>query len=262
MTTKELLRRLEAKARRGSKPRCHLLTYGKPQQVANRITDLIKPWGRVDPTDKWMPQGFEELMEAQLHNAPRLLNVAIGESLEKWWLAVPSGNAKTPNWDIACTCVINGTQGLVLIEAKAHDNELDKESGGKPLKLATSENSRKNHEQIGECILKTNDALSAATRLDWKLSRDSRYQMSNRFAWAWKVASLGIPVVLVYLGFLKANEMSDKGNPFQNAEEWENVVKEHCRGSVPEAVWGKPLSINGTPMIALIRCEEQTLDDP
>ena len=28
--------------------------------------------------------------------------------------------------------------------------------------------------------------------------------MSNRFAWAWKLADLGVPVVLVYLGFFRA----------------------------------------------------------
>jgi hypothetical protein len=36
------------------------------------------------------------------------------------------------------------------------------------------------------------------------ISRDNRYQMSNRFAWSWKLASVGVPVVLVYLGFVGA----------------------------------------------------------
>ena len=39
--------------------------------------------------------------------------------------------------------------------------------------------------------------------------------MSNRFAWAWKLASSSVPVVLIYLGFLRADEMRDKGKPFR-----------------------------------------------
>ena len=40
------------------------------------------------------------------------------------------------------------------------------------------------------------NGLSAATGLQWGLSRDDHYQLSNRFAWCWKLATLGIPVVL------------------------------------------------------------------
>jgi hypothetical protein len=46
----------------------------------------------------------------------------------------------------------------------------------------------------------------------WTLSRDSHYQLTNRFAWAWKLASMGVPVVLGYLGFQGAAEMKDREN--------------------------------------------------
>lgn len=39
--------------------------------------------------------------------------------------------------------------------------------------------------------------------------------MSNRFAWAWKLATMEVPVVLVYLGFLNATEMGDQGSLLQ-----------------------------------------------
>lgn len=61
----DLLRRLKAKERRGSKPRCHLLTNGAADQVAARLTVFAAPFGRVSPGDHWMPQGFDDVEEAQ-----------------------------------------------------------------------------------------------------------------------------------------------------------------------------------------------------
>ncbi len=71
----------------------------------------------------------------------------------------------------------------------------------------------------------------------WSLSRDSHYQLSNRFAWSWKIAELGTPVILVYLGFLNAGEMIDQGPPFHSAREWNDVVRSYARGVVPDDAW-------------------------
>jgi hypothetical protein len=51
--------------------------------------------------------------------------------------------------------------------------------------------------------------------------------MSNRFAWTWKLTECGIPVVLVYLGFLNASEMADLGEPFSSQDSWEALVMTH-----------------------------------
>ena len=48
----------------------------------------------------------------------------------------------------------------------------------------------------------------------WALSTRHHYQLSNRFAWSWKLAMLGVPVVLLYLGFLNAQDMQDDGDLF------------------------------------------------
>ncbi len=66
--------------------------------------------------------------------------------------------------------------------------------------------SKRNHAQIGRAISEASLGLKD-TMDGWNLSRDSHYQLANRFAWAWKLASMGVPVVLVYLGFLGAAEM-------------------------------------------------------
>jgi hypothetical protein len=77
--------------------------------------------------------------------------------------------------------------------------------------------------------------------------------MSNRFAWAWKLTNLGLPVVLVYLGFLGAIEMSDEGKPFSNHADWDCLVKSYSERIVPPRAWNSELSLNGEILIPLIR---------
>ncbi len=118
------LGRLGPKQRKGSKPRCHWLTHGAREQVASRLTTLAEPWGRVSAKDHWMPEGFDQIEEAQLHQALGLLPPQDCKALGDWWLAVQSGRPRTPNWDIASTCTVDGARGLLLVEAKAHTQEL------------------------------------------------------------------------------------------------------------------------------------------
>ena len=137
--------------------------------------------------------------------------------------------------------------GLAPVEAKPHSNELkpDAHSIGNP----------NNETTIRAAIQQANDHLNGLMP-GWKLTADAHYQLANRFAWSWKVASLGVPVILVYLGFLNVTHMADKGPPFPSAEDWEQAVRNHARGIVPGAAWGDPLDIGGTPLIPLIRSIE------
>jgi hypothetical protein len=84
--------------------------------------------------------------------------------------------------------------------------------------------------------------------------------MSNRFAWAWKLTELGIPVVLVYLGFLKADEMRGRGKPFADAADWEHLVKEHSQPLFPPEIWGRQWTCGRRPLIPLIRSIDLSLD--
>ena len=182
--------------------------------------------------------------EAKLGEAPGFLRSEHRETVTNWWLAV-QGGANTPNWDIACTASIGGRDGLILVEAKAHDKELKAE--GKP-----DGGNAANRARIAAAIDEANRGLNAILP-GWGLSRDSHYQLSNRFAWSWKIASLGIPVILVYLGFLHAEEMCDVGTPIADADAWVRLVKDYGRGIVPEAAWEEELLVNGTPVRPLIR---------
>jgi hypothetical protein len=142
------------------------------------------------------------------------------------------------------TCKVNGEPGLILIEAKAHDGEA-KEDGKRPGNV-------ENNLQIGAAMQEANGGLNAIMA-GWQLSCESHYQLCNRFAWAWKLSTLGIPTILIYLGFLGATEMLDQGQPFHSPQEWNAAIREHASSVVPPAAWGRCLQTPGGPMWALIR---------
>lgn len=230
---------------RGSRLRCLMLTAMPRNQVARCLTELVQPYGVVDATrDQWMPRGFLEPEEAKLGEAPIFLTEDQRRMITGWWLAVERG-ANTPNWDVVSTCKIEGQPGLILVEAKAYDKELKQND-------KCNADNADNMEQIGKAIREANAGLNAILP-GWELSQDSHYQLCNRFAWSWKIATFGVPVILVYLGFLNAEEMVDLGEPFHSADEWGDVIRSHVHGIVPDHVWNMRLEINGTPMCVLIR---------
>lgn len=236
---------------RGSRPRCVLLTNGDSVDVAGRLTRLVDhPDVFISPDDKWMPLGKHSVQEARLDKA--LTPQAVREQLLDWWLVHRRG-ANTPNWDIASTCRISDRPGLLLVEAKAHEAELSPSGKSTP----GSPNSRANHRRIGFAIDEARKAFQVSTGKSWGLSRDTHYQLSNRFAWSWKLASLRIPVVLVYLGFLNAEDMIDDGPLFRSPAAVETLLKRHGSGIVDEACWGGWLDFDGVPLIPLIRAINQ-----
>jgi hypothetical protein len=256
-----LLGRLKPKERRGSKPRCHLLTHGSPDVVASRLTTLVQPFASVTLADYWMPGGFESLEEAELHKVTGLLPPGLSKTLGEWWLPADAQERRAPNFDIASTCTVGGSPGLLLVEAKAHERELANEAVGRRLRADASPARKASHETIGWAIDSARTGLNSATKLSWQISRDSHYQMSNRFAWAWKLTELGVPVVLVYLGFLKADDMSKPGEvPFSGFGAWENAIRVHSAPLFPWEVWGRQCSVNGVPLIPLIRSLELPLN--
>lgn len=254
---------LTRKEQRGSKPRCHLLTDGSTRDVAARLSALLEPFATVAVSDQWMPRGFELLEECQLHRRSPVLDSDLCDQLAAWWLPANQRTDRTPNFDITSTCLIDGRPGIVLVEAKAHDNELIRESAGRKVASidpSTSRVSRESsHVTIGVAIEQARTSLSTEIGLHFGISRDRCYQMSNRFAWAWKVAASGIPVVLMYLGFLDAEDMVSSGNPFRTHDEWEKLVRSHSAPIAPDAIWNQRHTIEGQPFIPIIRSTFQPL---
>ncbi len=251
---------------RGSRPRCVLMVEGSREEIASRLTRLVNlPDVIISPSDRWTPYGKPTWKDGSWNTKPgsevvlskpnSLVPPSIQRQLQDWWLAVP-GRANAPNWDIAATCKIKGEPGLVLVEAKAHGKELSATGKSRP----ASPNGRKNHDRIGLAIAEAAAQFQLETGKRWDISRDHHYQLSNRFAWSWKLASLGIPVVLLYLGFLNAQDMANDGPLFRSEAEWTHVLKDHCRDAVDETCWGAWLDIAGVPLITLIRGIDQPFD--
>jgi hypothetical protein len=235
--------RLKPKDFKGSRQRCLMLLSRPSALVTDSLSELVSPHATVETSDFWRPRGFTDPDEPQLCKTPGFLAQEICDEVLNWWLAIRRNNPTTLVLDIAATCSVPGYEqkGIVIVEAKAHWSELD-ESG----KRFDAKTNKPNHERIGNCIQEANTGLGEG----WNLARDSHYQLSNRFAWAWKLSELGIPVVLVHLGFLHATEMND---PFLTPEDWEKCLLAHADGIVPKNARGKNLNPGGAPFIPLIR---------
>jgi hypothetical protein len=219
-----------AKQNRGSKK--HILDWVECTDFTDQLSELLHPTDAVvQSTDTWMPKGYNNPNEARLEQfGPHILSTINWQTLQDWWFAYKPG-ANTPNWDLASTCTIQGRQGLVLVEAKSHAQEL--ETAGKRLESTASINSRKNHDHIGQAIKQASDALGKVIP-GINISLDTHYQLANRVAYSWKIASLGIPVVLVYLGFLGDKNISDVGKPFIDDNNWLQVMRTYRRDQIPE----------------------------
>jgi hypothetical protein len=142
-----------------------------------------------------------------------------------WWIVKRTQFVRTPNFDLISTATVSGEPGLLLVEAKAHHGEL--ETCGKSFKRGSNP---ENHQKIGESIVKANRALNHVNP-GFKLSRDASYQISNRIAWGWRLASLGVPVTVLYLGFLKDSYWPC--DQFKSAEDWMKAARRYLGNVIP-----------------------------
>jgi hypothetical protein len=235
---------------RGS--RKHVLDWSEQPRFIPELLALAAPaTPRVSSASRWMPRSYREPDEAQLDDfGPQWMpHLTAWAEIKRWWLKHSRG-ANTPNWDIALGCEIEGRPGLLLVEAKAHRSELKTE--GKSLEASASENSRENHEQIGKAI---NEACAGWRCLEpgITISRDSHYQLANRLAFTWKLASLGVPTVLVYLGFVGDIGIRDAGPPLTSEEDWEQAFEQYVASSGCKALLERRLECAGGPAWVLVR---------
>lgn len=243
MSTAERTRTFREREFKGSRLRCLLLTNDSPNRVATFLNSLVAPHAQVSVEDRWAPRGFLQPDEAKLGETAGFVSEAGRAALTNWWLA-RSGRANTPNWDLVSTCRIHDRDGLVLVEAKAHEGELSDDRCG-----ASPENLKQIEKALAEASIAWNVLASGVA-----LSTSSHFQLSNRFAFAWKLATMGIPVMLIYLGFLDAHEMDEGGRvPLRNHAQWRRRVLARSKGIVPEDVWERTFDVNGTPLTVAIR---------
>lgn len=216
------------------------------------LNALITPTGAALAADRsWVPVGHADPTEARLSRpCEPLVPSSVSRRLRAWWLAADRPTANDPNWDLAAAATFAGERrGLVLFEAKAHVAELAGETIGKRLNGASNP---ENHARIGAAIEEARHALGGDTA-GIGISRDRCYQFSNRVAFAWRLASWGIPTVLVYLGFTGDAGMGGPQNMIRDDAHWRRLLSEHTLDVMPAAAWERPLPTEGAEFWMLMR---------
>lgn len=123
------------------------------------------------------------------------------------------------------------------------------------MKNNASKNSKENHEHIRKAIEETNCYLNKKYA-GIAIACDTRYQLVNRIAYAWKFASLGIPVILMYLGFLRDTEIHDVGEPFRDNSDWQEFMSNYLTGVFPLELLEKEINCGPNSFRFLIRSRE------
>lgn len=210
---------------KGSKQRCLLLTSMGATELQNWLIQIISQKTvdelKVKFTDDfdYYPKGFTDPREIELDKEEIPIDGSIDycTKLNRWWLL---RSARTPVWDLVCKAEVDGCPGLILVESKAHKNELLKEQDSTRAKKGTP-----NHERIKQALTLVSNAYG------YDLSPNNHYQIANRIAWSLKLSSMGIPVVLVYLGCIETKEMSisKKDSLIKGLEQWNTILTDYSK---------------------------------
>ena len=200
----------------------------------------------VGRDDSWAPKGVLSPNEVQLRDFEPFRDTwpAQHKNITEWW---PKHPARRPVWDMVLTAQIGDKKGLILVEGKAHEGELDRT--GKKKDADASDESLHNHEKIRQNIEKACGELSHLIE-GFSISRDTHYQLSNRITFAWKLASEGIPTILMYLGFLCDTYFRDY---LRDGDHWQRVIGAYLDGIVPLSFPEKWIGCGASKMYMAIR---------
>lgn len=243
---------------RGS--RKHVLDWVESPQFLVSLNTIIRATGaEVTYRDSWMPKGYDKPSEGRLENlGSDFLPEKIGSTLRTWWLKHEAG-ANTPNWDFLSTCAVEGKPGLILLEAKANKQELSR--AGKRLSKNASVRSNENHAHIRK-------AISGASRELAKvipgvvMSADDHYQVANRIAFTWRLAQLGVPVVLIYMAFTGDEGIRDTAKPLSGSKDWTSHFTDATRDIFPKDAIGKRIDCGLAPFWLLLASRDVLNNSP
>ena len=187
-------------------------------------SDEHRPLGKHDPAE-WSVEAFCAQFCRDWLDVDRLAS---------WWPQI-----MPPQWDLISTCRVGGRQGLLLVEAKAHEGECS--FAGKELEPGASSESERNHRQIRRCLREAADGLRPFGV--FRLDAGSHYQLANRVAYLWKLASMGIPTVLLYIGF--TGDTYFARDYLVDVDHWQRVMGAYMQGVVPLSFPGQVVKLSG-----------------
>lgn len=217
----------EASGLRGS--RKYVVDLVSSGRAPHTLTDLLADLEvAVGPQHKIRPQSATDTEEWDLRRFCRdcaPAGVAL-KGIEEWWA---SEAYKGPTWDLLAECTVRGTPGFLLIEAKAHESELQR--AGKPESDTASAQSKANSQRIKDSLARTEQWLRANVSATCRTRADSHYQLANRLSAAEALASCGVPVVLLYLGF--TGDTYFKDDYLRDDLHWQRVMGAYIDGVVP-----------------------------
>jgi hypothetical protein len=232
--------------------RRHVLDWVESRDFLDTVQQWVAPQGFTIATDAIrMPSGWEQSKESRLYDKTSpFLDPDRKDAVRRWWLA-HEGN--TPSWDLIVQAACRDGPALMLVEAKAKVSEFDCKP--KPLlyrseNLEAREKTTANHRQIGRAIGEASNALSIQGIC---ISCDHHYQLSNRIAMAWKLASLGIPSTLIFLGFTGDREIARERDHFADDDHWRCAFTEYLKGVLPIALLEKDISAGAASFRVLSR---------
>ncbi len=232
-----------------------LMLLDSPGYIETLNSALTGTGTHVSPGDVHRPLGTRKDQEYELPQFSReYLSGRFDQTMiedPEWWIVKRNARVRTPVFDLLSTAAIDGKPGVLLVEAKAHHGEL--ETCGKSFK---SSSSPVNHDKIGESIALANQALNAIEP-GFQLSRDAFYQVSNRVAWGWRLASLGIPVTLLYLGFVRDPYWTR--DPFTSGEDWMMAARRYLSNVVPADALARRLPCSETGSLLIVAAPLETV---
>lgn len=209
--------------------RKHVLDLVSSGTAPRALTELLVDVElAIEPHHRMRPHGQSDTEEWDLRRFCRdcaPAGTALG-GIEGWWV---SDEYKGPTWDLLAECTIRGTPGFLLVEAKAHESELQRQ--GKPVPAAPSDQSKANLKRIEDSLARTEQWLRANVAPSCRTRVDSYYQLANRLSAAEALASCGLPVVLLYLGFTGDTYFRD--DHLRDDPHWQRVMGAYLDGVAP-----------------------------
>ncbi|MCC8953135.1 hypothetical protein H8B02_06530 [Bradyrhizobium sp. Pear77] len=221
-----------------------------------QLLAMVAPTGfMISELGARQPKGWSDPRESELvgPHEPFLLPEQQA-TLTGWWLKHKRG-VKLPTWDLAVSALdAEMRKSLILVEAKAHAAELGIAGKSSPKRRKPDEQARsdENHERIAAAIAEANTNLRINSP-DIRLSRDSNYQLSNRIAFAWKLASMGIPTALLYLGFIGDENIATDPHHFLTPSDWQAAFDLYSAKHLPVAYQGQRINCGAASFWLLVR---------